>query len=178
MTAAAKTIKYSGPRTVTHIEDLSRKLAQNRIDEIREQASWPDDDDDGTEHDRLQFSLALDIEQELLRRYGSGIVSLAVRATCPLMWSHYADQHNGICIGYSIPDDATTNVHKVNYGGSRLVYASSVAAMLRGDKDARKRVDDACLTRKARNWRYEGEWRMIGVRGLLTSPHRVVRVEC
>jgi hypothetical protein len=170
MSAAAKTIKYSGPRTVTHIDDLSRKLAQNRIEQIRERASWPSDDDGtDTEHDRLKFDLGLDIENELLSRYGSGIVSLAVRETCPLMWSHYADQHNGICIGYSVPDDAALNVHKVNYGGSRLVHASSVAAMLRGDEDARRRVDDACLTRKARNWRYECEWRMIGARGLHES---------
>jgi hypothetical protein len=40
-------------------------------------------------------------------------VALGARADCPLMWSHYGDQHNGICIGYSIPDDAT--VHRVRY---------------------------------------------------------------
>ncbi len=169
MTAAAKMIKYSGPRTVSHIDELSAKLAQNSIQEIRDRASWPTEQDEDAEDNRLKFGLGLAIEEELLRRYGSGIVSLATRETCPLMWRHYADQHKGVCIGYSVPEGEYLNVHKVSYGGSRLVQASSVLAMLRGDDDARSRVDEACLTRKARNWCYEREWRMIGARGLHES---------
>lgn len=168
MTAAAKKLRHSAP----HIDDLSRKLAQNRIDDLRERASWPSGDDEPELpfDESLKFYLGHEIQEELLRRYGIGIVSLAERETCPLMWSHYADQHNGICIGYSIPERATPNIREVNYGGSRLVQASAVAAMVRGDEDARRTVDDACLTRKAPNWEYEREWRLIGPRGLRDAP--------
>ena len=89
------------------------------------------------------------IELELLQRYEKGIVALAERADCPLLWSHYGDQHGGICIGYSVPTDTVDDVHKVNYGGSRQVSASLVAAMLAESDDARMQVDEAVLLRKA-----------------------------
>jgi hypothetical protein len=98
-----------------------------------------------------------------------GIVSLAARSDCPLMWSHYGDQHKGLCIGYSVPDRAAEGLHKVSYGGSRLIAASAVAAMLHGDDAARRHVDEAVLTRKAAAWRYEREWRSSG-RGAQSSP--------
>jgi len=42
--------------------------------------------------------------------------------------------------------------------------------MLDGDKNARRQVDEAVLLRKAASWRYEKEWRLIGLRGLRDSP--------
>jgi hypothetical protein len=60
--------------------------------------------------------------------------------------------------------------NKVEYGGSRLVQASKVAAMLEGDNMARQAVDTAVLLRKAASWRYEREWRLVGQRGLQNSP--------
>lgn len=166
MTAAAKTIKYSGPKTVFHIGRLSQQRAKQLVAEIRYNASDPELEVD----DPAQFLLGQYVEQELLRRYDKGIVSLAERADCPLMWSHYGDQHKGVCVGYSAPADAGANIHKIKYGGSRLVEASEVAAMLAGDEGARRRVDEAVLLRKAINWRYEREWRVIGQRGLQESP--------
>lgn len=94
-------------------------------------------------------------------------MSLAERATSPLMWSHYGDQHCGICLGYSVPVSTATNLYKVNYKGSRQVKASIVAAMLNGDDSARRQVDEAVLLRKAGSWSYEREWRLLGPRG----PH-------
>lgn len=172
MTAAATAIKYRGPKTLNHIENLSQNLTESRIAEIRYYATDPSIET----VDPLKVSLGHHIEEELLRRYGSGIVSLAARETCPLMWSHYGDQHKGVCIGYSIPDDTAANLHKVNYGGARFIAASAVAAMPRGDQDAKRRVDEAFLTRKAYDWRYEREWRLIGDRGFQDSPLRLEEI--
>jgi hypothetical protein len=69
-----------------------------------------------------------------------------------------------------VPSDVRDDLHKVKYGGKRLVDASKVLAMLDGDSDARRRVDEAVLLRKASSWRYEQEWRLIGQRGLRDSP--------
>lgn len=85
------------------------------------------------------------------------------------MWSHYGDQHNGICAGYSVPAGAEADLHKIRYGGSRKVLASDVAVM-EIDSAARGRVDEAVLLRKAASWRYEREWRLIGRRGAQDSP--------
>jgi hypothetical protein len=166
MSAAAKTIRFSGPKTMDHIERHSRRQAEQLMTEISYNATDPEYDSDNV----LPIYLGRHIEVELLRRYEKGIVSLAERATCPLMWSHYGEQHHGVCIGYSVPKRTASDVHKVRYDGSRLVEASKVAAMLAGDDAARVQVDEAVLLRKAGSWRYEREWRLIGRRGLQNSP--------
>jgi Protein of unknown function (DUF2971) len=166
MNAAARTIRYSGSKTISHIASHSRRRAEQVVAEIRYHATNPEYDIE----DPARFLFGQYVEEELLRRYGKGIVSLAARANCPLMWSHYGDQHKGVCIGYSVPAKAAGNLHKISYGGSRLIAASAVAAMLDGDEEARRKVDDAVLTKKAIDWRYEREWRLIGPRGPQDSP--------
>lgn len=166
LSAAARTIRYSGPKTLDHIARQSRKAAERLLADIRYNATNPDYEVDDPEH----FLLGHYVEEELLRRYDRGVFSLAERANCPLMWSHYGDQHRGICLGYSVPDDAAGDLHKIKYGGSRLVQASQVSAMLDGDQTARRRVDEAVLLKKARPWAYEREWRLLGSLGAHASP--------
>ena len=165
MTAASMTMKVKGAKTTHHIRRRSRYEAEWVLAEIEYNAQ--NSDYDLQEHKRSL--LRYRIELELLQRYEKGIVALAERADCPLMWSHYGDQHGGICIGYSVPTDTVDNVHKVNYDGSRQVNASLVAAMLAESDDARMRVDEAVLLRKAESWHYEQEWRLVGSRGLQNS---------
>ncbi|WP_417417646.1 DUF2971 domain-containing protein [Hoeflea sp.] len=165
MTTAAKSLKYRGPKTIDHIARHSRKRADSLLSEIRYNASNPAYEMDDPEH----FLLTQYLEEELLRRYNRGIVSFGTRATCPLMWSHYGDQHRGICAGYSVPEDASDKLNKIEYRGSRNVKASDVAIMDH-DPAARRRVDEAVLLRKAGSWSYEREWRLIGTRGLQDSP--------
>lgn len=57
----------------------------------------------------------------------------------------------------------------MTYGGSRNVKASDVDA-IEADVQARRRVDEAALFRKAPDWRYEREWRLVGNRGSQDSP--------
>ncbi|MFS8974555.1 hypothetical protein PO002_08640 [Cupriavidus necator] len=45
-----------------------------------------------------------------------------------------------------------------------------MADMLNNVPGASARVDAAVLLRKAKEWRYEREWRMIGSRGLVDTP--------
>ena len=170
--AAAKTMSLKGAKTEDFIEKRIRGEADRLIAEIEYSATNPDYDPE-TALSRLLGSY---IESELLRRYEKGIVSFAEQDNCPLMWSHYGDQHRGICIGYSVPALSERDVHKVEYGGSRVVLASDVFAMLDEDRDARGRVDGAVLLRKAANWDYEQEWRLIGIRGLQGSRLKMEEV--
>ena len=164
--AAAKAIDPGSPETSTIITQYSRRAAEQSVADLRNHPM----------HQKLpngaheQLSLKRGIRQELLRRYDRGVFSLAERANCPLMWSHYGDEHRGLCMGYSIPDGRTVAVHKIQYGASRLVRASAVARMLDGDDVSRREVDDAVLLSKAKPWRYEREWRLIGQRGERCSP--------
>lgn len=166
MSAAAKTIQYRGPKTLEHIARQSRRAVERLLAEIRYNATNPLYEMDDPE----QFLLGQYVQEELLRRYEKGVFSLAERANCPLMWSHYGDQHRGLCLGYSIPEATTGQIQKIRYGGSRLVTASDVSAMMTGDEGARRRVDEAVLLNKAKPWAYEREWRLIGPRGQQNSP--------
>lgn len=166
MSAAAKSLRYNGPRTLEHIAKHSRDSVARMLSDIRYNANNPEYEVE----DSLQFLLGQYVESELLRRYNRGVFSLGERSDCPLMWSHYGDQHRGVCVGYSVPLDAAGDLHKISYRGSRLVPASDVAAMVNGDQAARERVDKAVLTKKAKDWGYEKEWRLIGERGIRDSP--------
>ena len=162
MRTAADTMRLKGPKTTDWIEERSRSQADEHLAELAYDTMDPECKTEGT--------LRYRIELELLGRYEKGIVSFAERDDCPLMWSHYGDQHRGICLGYSVPERATGDVHRVDYEGVRLVKASEVSAMLDGNDEARARVDAAVMLRKAENWSYEREWRLIGRRGSEGSP--------
>ncbi|TCU34709.1 DUF2971 domain-containing protein [Rhizobium azibense] len=166
MEAAAKTIRYKGPRTMDHI----LKLGRNQADKVLQDIAYNAGDPSLEEEDPELFLLRSYNERELFRQYEKGIVSMSERWESPLMWSHYGDQHHGICVGYSIPAEAGEGVRKVHYGGGRVVAASLVASMLRGDPGAQRQVDDLVLLRKAEDWSYECEWRLIGKRGSQDSP--------
>ena len=166
MRAGAKAMKLTEERSRIWIEKHSRRQAKRRIAEIEYGASNPDYDFDTALRSQLRYC----IELELLRGYEKGIVSFAEREDCPLMWSHYGDQHRGICLGYSVPEGIAGDVQKVAYGRGRLVKASEVGAMLDGDDEARAKVDEAVMLRKAESWAYEREWRLIGRRGTKGSP--------
>lgn len=165
MKAAANQIEVKGPKLHEHITAHGRWRAEQVIKEVKYFASDPEHEGDDAE----QTLLRRYIEDELLRRYDKGIVSLAERSECPLMWGHYGDQHKGLCIGYSIPNRVADNLYKVSYGGSRLIKAKAVAAMLKAEIDSRI-LDQDILARKARDWRYEREWRLLGRRGVQDSP--------
>ena len=164
--AAAKTIRYRGPKTFEHILKLGRQQAEKMLQEVAYNATNPDYEMDNPD----VFLLRHYVERELLRQYEKGIVSLSERWQSPLMWSHYGDQHRGLCVGYSVPANVEDELRKVNYGGGRLVLASAVSAMLRGDAGAQRQVDDSVLLQKAPDWSYECEWRLIGRRGVQDSP--------
>ena len=165
MQAAAKTLRIKGPKIQDRVEFLSRKQASRLIQTIEYNATHREVDSE-----YVKRQLQTGIEEELVRRYDRGIVSLSERADCPLLWSHYGDKHRGVCIGYSVRDKVPAKPFKVAYGGSRQIKASTVAAMMQGDESARQQIDDAVLLRKGKGWCYEREWRLIGDRGLQESP--------
>lgn len=168
MTAAARTIKYRGPKTAEHIARQSKRMAERVIASISNNARNPIHD--GALDETRASLLGIFIREELLRRYDKGIFSLAARNSCLLMWSHYGDQHRGICVGYSVSDDKQANIYRVRYGGRRTIAASVIARAIKGEEEASREMDEAVLLRKAREWQYEHEWRLFGPRGVADAP--------
>lgn len=171
--ANARAIRYRGPRTMDHIAKLARSEADQNLKMLRYQATDPENVNQAEAYVHL---LSYAMERELLHQSDKGILSLAKRYNCPLMWSHYGNQHGGLCIGYSVPVECRSNIHRVIYGGNRKVSAKAVAQMVSGDADARVAVDEAVLLRKAQDWRYEKEWRLLGPRGERDSPLELVEI--
>lgn len=89
-----------------------------------------------------------------------GVLSLAKRWDCPLMWSHYADNHHGICIEYDTEKNDCCTLNSVDYSGQRSIKASDLMqSELHGSIEAWQEIQKAYFFKKASDWKYEEEWR-------------------
>ncbi|HCR0223112.1 TPA: DUF2971 domain-containing protein [Klebsiella aerogenes] len=162
--SAAKKLRYKGPKTLEKIEFLSTKEGIDAIADIYLGVNFHGDSFD------IRKALTFAIGEVIRSGYNNGVLSLAEKNDCPLMWSHYADNHQGICLGYSIPEARKHLVNKINYDGeTRTISTSQVRRMLNNDSAAKKEMDDAIFLRKASQWGYENEWRVISQVGLQDS---------
>jgi hypothetical protein len=98
-----------------------------------------------TRADRQQFR---GIKNRIHDAYG--ILCFSAGWSNPVLWSHYADRHSGICLGFDVPSQS---LMQVQYTDKRddltpgLIRRSDVHCVL--------------LRRKYHDWQYEREWRMI-----------------
>lgn len=151
-----------------YVDENSRKFSIEEINKIIENFEG----DEISYKDYLKSSISM----ELRRIYNFGIFCLSEINDCPLMWSHYAQNHKGICIGYSLRPHGIEKIIKISYGGDRNVKASHIKNMLEGKEDARRMIDNAVLGRKAEAWKYEREWRLIGTHGEYSSPLKMEEI--
>lgn len=107
-----------------------------------------------------------------------GELSLSERWDSPLMWSHYADDHRGVCIEFDTAELPHPNLKPVNYRAPRSVRASNLFEWkIQGSAQAEQRVFDTYFLAKAGPWRYEKEWREISpASGVTESGFRVTGI--
>jgi hypothetical protein len=60
------------------------------------------------------------VHEELARYYESGVCCFSTTHSNPLLWSHYGDQHRGLCVGYDVMRRPRPRLRKVLYGGTEL----------------------------------------------------------
>jgi len=106
----------------------------------------------------LKQSLTINLHDKMCDK---GIVSLAESWQCPLMWSHYADQHRGMCFEYDITKSDLIPPKKIDYDGKRCIKASDLLEFLNGSESARDKIEHTFFFTKASQWRYENEWRIV-----------------
>lgn len=101
-----------------------------------------------------------------------GVLSLAKKWNCPLMWSHYADNHKGLCFEYDTTKHVFKNIDAVNYCGSRSINVSDLIEWKLNNSDlAKQRIINTYFYSKAPDWKYEHEWRDIcKTQGNLPAP--------
>lgn len=86
----------------------------------------------------------------------------------PLMWAHYADNHEGFCIEYEVTKEIE-DLHEVNY--SSQYPTVSATELIFSPRETFNRV----LTTKISNWSYEKEYRLIKLHELIPeSPGKKI----
>jgi hypothetical protein len=92
-----------------------------------------------------------------------GVFSLSETWNSPLMWSHYADEHRGICLEYDTRHIPHPGIAAVDYSSPRSVKASDLIKWkIEGSSEAERRVHNRYFFAKSPQWQYEKEWRDIG----------------
>jgi hypothetical protein len=83
-----------------------------------------------------------------------GVLCFSRAWSNPVLWSHYADRHRGICLGFDLLDQY---VKPVTYSGKRLP-AQVEKGLPAGSTET---LGYKLLTTKYEHWRYEDEVRLI-----------------
>lgn len=172
---ALKDAKVQGKKAEAHAHRSGKQAAHQELANIKYNATNPDYEVSKEEAERWLLTSA--IQQELLAQYDRRLCCFSETVDNPLLWSHYADKHQGICIGYGLNRVPRPNLHKVVYGGSRTVKTSLIArALLENDMGSKNLLDREVLLRKAPSWRYEREWRLLGEVGAQDSCLELIDV--
>lgn len=102
-----------------------------------------------TKKQRHAFSKALKFMNTRI-----GIVSFSTSWEEPLLWSHYAEGHKGICLEFEVPEK---DVAKIRYVKERTSIRIDLDSGLPAHK---AKIDDMPKT-KHENWSYEKEVRLL-----------------
>jgi Protein of unknown function (DUF2971) len=123
--------------------------------------------------------IAVSIKHVLAEEMGKkGVFSMAEQWDCPLMWSHYGDEHRGICIEYDTTDFDHPFLQPVNYDAPRSIRTSELYEWReKMSPEAKKKVFDSYFLTKASQWRYEREWRDVDDRnGAHPTKYKITAV--
>lgn len=96
-----------------------------------------------------------------------GILSLSEVNDNILMWSHYAQQHRGLCV--ELPRVAENMLAKnectlpVRYSVKKPII--SVNEQVLGDESLKKEIKRSLVYTKSADWAYEREWRFVAEQG-------------
>lgn len=159
---------------------LEKKQAADRVGYLRYMSTeYGDFETDKAVEAYLVRMLARDIKDELDDEFSQhGVLSLSATWSSALMWSHYADEHRGICVEYDTTDQEHPNLGPVSYRAPRAVKASDLARWKGSDDAAAKdRVLQTYFYAKSSEWKYEKEWRDVrDGNGVKELPFRITAI--
>ncbi|WP_449101766.1 DUF2971 domain-containing protein [Pseudomonas veronii] len=82
-----------------------------------------------------------------------GLLCFAGDWSEPVMWSHYADKHTGICLGFDV---CRSRIQKVSYQDDRILDALGPTPT---PDELSEELQQQLLCTKSAGWRYEEEYR-------------------
>lgn len=86
-----------------------------------------------------------------------GLSCFSAKENNILMWSHYADSHRGIVIGFNL-NEYSPDLHEVKYLNDRIKIPLSSTC---NDDEEKRKIMISVMTSKSKDWEYEKEWRLI-----------------
>jgi hypothetical protein len=92
------------------------------------------------------------------------VFSMSSKSDHPLMWSHYADQHRGVCVHFAAQAAPFAVALSADYSSQY----PTIPVPLFGDHDLLMTVT---TLRKADYWSYESEYRLVSLRDKNASWH-------
>lgn len=101
------------------------------------------------------FAHELPQYEQLMRKWG--VLSLSERFDSILMWSHYAADHRGICIGFDADKDFYRLAAQVSYEEEMPICDF----LKREQEGGAESVLKSALLTKSKDWSYEKEWRVL-----------------
>jgi hypothetical protein len=115
----------------------------------------------------LQKELSQETATRIKKRYG--VLCLTETNDNILMWSHYADNHRGVCVEFKMCDD-----FNVTEKDNKVIYQKELPECNLFKTSEKQRLHTLYLT-KSCHWSYEKEWRMFKEGpGAYTLPDRTV----
>lgn len=107
-----------------------------------------------------------------------GVLSLTKKFNSPLMWSHYADQHRGVCIKYMLVDNNGVRPEKIDYTRPRAISANDILEWIRFDPETvNDKIKEFYFFSKAKEWKYEDEWRCLSENsGDIDCPFKIYSI--
>ena len=93
-----------------------------------------------------------------------------------LMWSHYTNEHAGFCVGFRTKNSFFSRAQKIIYGKDLPCINPLDLLESNRDKMLQKGVD--CLLTKAKDWKYEKEWRIVEIDGVGIKNYPVEALAC
>ncbi|MGN8030917.1 DUF2971 domain-containing protein [Pseudomonas sp. 22189] len=85
----------------------------------------------------------------------SGLLCFSRSYSSPVQWAHYANRHQGICLGFDVP---RTHVGDVRYTSRRVKFDAKSEDLIEGFA---RQTEEMFMT-KYKHWSYEQEVRMFG----------------
>jgi hypothetical protein len=153
-------------------EKASKELGHHRY--MATQYGTYDDGAKGSKY--YEIALVGDIDDHVTTHFGGrGVLSLATHWDNPLMWSHYADEHRGICVEFDTRDHRCDRLEPVTYSSTRFLLVSDLLEwQLNKSQEAERKINKQFFFAKAPQWRYEKEWRAIAPKhGVDDAPFRI-----
>jgi len=173
--ASLTSVQANKEQATKYANGRAQQTAEQKLQDLAYHATNPDYE--VSQGEAENWLLLTEIQRELIQQNDKGICCFSAEVDNPLMWSHYADQHKGIVIGYNLERNPKPELNKIEYGGDRTLQTNVVVkALLDNDVTAQEVLNTKALLQKAQLWEYENEWRLFGNQGIQDSPLKMTEI--